>query len=188
MPSNHKGRKQRKSHRRAPRKRPDGRTSITEIVMYTKNITFQKFYDNNGVDEQGLRCTLPLSQVLPANSSSFGNDYNRSSVLKKLKLSCRWAAGYSNPPVAFQLYFISADKQSWAGPSRKLNNVNFTSLIAVPPLHLKAYIIDNPSSETALQFEIRFFGMDMVAADMPTMFFEVTLHSECVPVIAHSGV
>lgn len=180
-----------KSSRRRGRARPSGtRLTNTSVIMYEKNITWKTWYDNNGEDEQGLRTDVPLNKVIPASSSTFENDLNRSATINSVRIQCRWTNGFNNPPVAMQLVWswpVDGKQVFYNGRKTTLNNSQFTSMTCGAPRPLRNYIISNPSNETDLELRILFFGMDMKPTDLPALIFDVRLSQEPVRYNAHSG-
>lgn len=167
-----------------------GRTTRTRVLLYTKNLTFKPFYDNNGTDEQGLKTVVPLNLMLPASSSQYANDYNRSATLHSIKITIRWTNGLTNPPWDFQGNWVwpqDGKDTTYRGPVRRLNNVNCVSVLCTAPRQLQAINIDNPSNETAIRLELQFYGIDMKGTDIPGMEFEVCMLQEPAPLNAHSG-
>ncbi len=173
------------------RSRGSPRLSATSVVIFTKNISRKVWYDNNGVDEQGLRAQFPLDQLLPASSSGYGNDYNRTATITSVRIQIRWASGVDNPPIALQLVWIwpagGENIVSYNGPRKVLSGETFATLNASAPRPVRNYIINNPSTERGLKLELRFFGIDMKGTDIPSMIYDVRLKQEPITLLAHSG-
>lgn len=182
MPSRTKRSRKGKSRRRL---------TETSVLQFPDAISWKQWYDNNGVDAQGLRGSLPLNRIIPSGSSLYGNDYNRTATITTVRVGIRWANGLANPPVATQLVWMwpaaTGETITYNGPQRELNDTSFVTLTASAPRALRNYIIDNPSNEQKLQVEMRFYGRKLQSEDLPAMIFDVKFKQEPMSLLAHAG-
>lgn len=183
----------RKPRARRPRRRSGRQTRrmvSTRDLQLTDGLTFAKFYDNNGVDEQGIFTLFPLQALLPASSTKIGNDYNRPATLTSCCCFIRWTNGLSNPPMVVQMEYNWSDSDgshTYLSGQVRLNNQKNMKLFTTPPLALRARIIDNPSNEKNIFIRMNFLGRKLTATDIPTMEFDLKLKQDRIPIIVHSG-
>ncbi len=184
------GQRKPRSRTRRPRRRQTSRMVKTRVIQYTDGLTFAKFYDNNGTDEQGIFTVFALNSLLPASSTKIGNDYNRPATVTGCKVFIRWANGLNNPPMAVQFEWGWSDndgQHNYLSAQTRISNVNVTNMYAPAPLALRSRLIDNPSNEKGITVRINFLGRKLVATDAPILEFDLTLKQEKIPIIAHSG-